>query len=237
MSEQTQSESIVKLESVERVFFQGTETIYAVRCVDLEIHRGEFTVISGPSGSGKTTLLNMIGALDDPTQGKIWVEGKNLQTMSRTEKSLFRRDRIGFVFQAYNLIPVLTAYENAEFILTLQGIPSEEKKERVANLMKEVEMSGLENRRPDEMSGGQQQRIAIIRAMVTNPAIVLADEPTANVDSKTAGRILDLMEKLNRERDATFLFSTHDQRVIERANRVIQMQDGRIVSDSHEKHQ
>jgi len=223
--------TIVKLVNVRREFHQGQETIKAVDGVDLTIGKGEFTAISGPSGSGKTTLLNMIGALDDPDGGEIWVEGNNLGKMSRTKKSKFRRDRIGFVFQAYNLIPLLTAYENAEFILALQDVSPAERRERVIGLMADVGLTGLENRRPDEMSGGQQQRIAIIRAMVTNPAIVLADEPTANVDSKTAGRILDLMEKLNAERHATFLFSTHDHRVIERAKRVIKMQDGRIVSD------
>ncbi|MBN1551020.1 ABC transporter ATP-binding protein [bacterium] len=227
----THSDPIVRLENVTRHFHQGETIVRAVDGVDLEVYPGEFTVISGPSGSGKTTILNLIGALDDPTEGKIWVEGKNLSSMSRSERSVFRRDRIGFVFQAYNLIPVLTALENAEFILTLQGVPSSERKERVLSLMKEVELEGLENRRPDEMSGGQQQRIAIIRAIISNPAIVLADEPTANVDTATAGKILDLMAKLNREKNATFLFSTHDHNVIERASRVIRMQDGKIIKN------
>ena len=226
---------IVKLIKVVRHFHQGSEIVRAVDGVDLEIAKGEFTVISGPSGSGKTTILNMIGALDNPTSGTIWVEGNNLQQMDRTDRSHFRRDRIGFVFQAYNLIPVLTAFENAEFILALQGVPANQRRSRVLDLMKQVGMDGLENRRPDEMSGGQQQRVAIVRAIVTNPAIVLADEPTANVDSKTADRILDLMQLLNQKKGATFLFSTHDPKVIERASRVISMRDGRICGNDVRK--
>jgi len=222
---------IVRLNNVSRFFHQGGETIRAVDGVSLSIFPGEFTVISGPSGSGKTTILNMIGALDEPSEGEITVDSKKLSSMSNSEKSRFRRDRIGFVFQAYNLIPVLTAYENAEFILTLQGVPKEERRKKVLNLMNHVGLKGLEDRKPDEMSGGQQQRIAIVRAMVTKPAIILADEPTANVDSQTAGRILDLMEVLNREKGVTFLFSTHDNKVIDRAKRIIRMRDGKISED------
>jgi putative ABC transport system ATP-binding protein len=228
MTAEQKTESIVSLRGVTKHFHQGEEVVKAVDGVDLDVFKSEFTVISGPSGSGKTTILNLIGALDQPTGGDIWVEGKNILKMSRTERSKFRRDRIGFVFQAYNLIPVLTAFENAEFILALQGRPAKERKNRVYELMKDVGLEGLEDRRPDEMSGGQQQRVAIVRAIATQPAVVLADEPTANVDSKTAGTILDLMEKLNREKGATFLFSTHDHKVIERASRVIQMRDGKI---------
>jgi len=225
------TESIVSLQNVSRFFHQGQETIRAVNDVSLEIHRGDFAVVCGPSGSGKTTMLNMIGALDDPTEGTVSIDGRDLSDMSHSEKSSFRRDRLGFVFQAYNLIPVLTAYENAEFILTLQGMPKAERREKVMELLHRVGLKGLENRRPDEMSGGQQQRIAIVRAIVTEPAIVLADEPTANVDSQTAAQILDLMETLNREQGATFLFSSHDRKVIDRAKRVIRMRDGRIEDD------
>ncbi|HPQ39277.1 MAG TPA: ABC transporter ATP-binding protein [bacterium] len=225
------TESIVSLQNVSRFFHQGQETIRAVNDVSLEIHRGDFAVVCGPSGSGKTTMLNMIGALDDPTEGTVSIDGRDLSDMSHSEKSSFRRDRLGFVFQAYNLIPVLTAYENAEFILTLQGMPKAERREKVMELLDRVGLKGLENRRPDEMSGGQQQRIAIVRAIVTEPAIVLADEPTANVDSQTAAQILDLMETLNREQGATFLFSSHDRKVIDRAKRVIRMRDGRIEDD------
>ncbi len=222
---------IVSLNLVSRIYSQGAETVHAVDNVSLSIYPGEFTAICGPSGSGKTTILNMIGALDNPTNGTIIVDGRNLGEMSSSEKSLFRRDRIGFVFQAYNLIPVLTAYENAEFVLSLQGVPLAERQSRIAILMEQVGLKGLENRRPDAMSGGQQQRVAIIRAMATNPAIVLADEPTANVDSQTAGSILDLMADLNKQHGTTFLFSTHDQNVISRAHRVIRMLDGRIAEN------
>jgi len=222
---------IVRLEHVSRLFHQGRETIRAVDDVSLDIHPGDFAVACGPSGSGKTTMLNMIGALDDPTEGAVHIAGWKLADMSHSEKSAFRRDRLGFVFQAYNLIPVLTAYENAEFILTLQGVSKAKRREKVMALLDRVGLKGLEDRRPDEMSGGQQQRIAIVRAIVTEPAIVLADEPTANVDSQTATRIMDLMETLNREQGATFLFSTHDKRVIDRARRVIRMRDGRIEDD------
>lgn len=225
------TEAIVSLRNVSRTFHQGQETIHAVDNVSLDIHSGDFAVVCGPSGSGKTTMLNMIGALDDPTEGTVHIGHRNLSDMSHSEKSKFRRDRLGFVFQAYNLIPVLTAYENAEFILTLQGIPRPKRKEKVLALLDRVGLKGLENRFPDEMSGGQQQRIAIVRAIVTEPAIVLADEPTANLDSQTAARILDLMETLNREQGATFLFSTHDKKVIDRAQRIIRMRDGRIEDD------
>lgn len=224
-------EPVVSLNNISRIYSQGAETVHAVDNVTMSIFPGEFTAVCGPSGSGKTTILNMIGALDNPTSGTIIVEGRSLSGMSSTEKSLFRRDRIGFVFQAYNLIPVLTAYENAEFVLVLQGVSPAERRCRVMELMKQVGLQGLEHRRPDAMSGGQQQRIAIVRAMATRPAIVLADEPTANVDSQTAASILDLMAELNRDHGTTFLFSTHDKNVIDRAHRVIRMRDGRIAEN------
>ena len=225
------SQPIVQLKDVTRYYKQGEETVRAVDGVSLEIMPGEFTVLSGPSGSGKTTILNLIGALDIPTSGDVAIDGRPLKGVSRSELAIFRRDRIGFVFQAYNLIPVLTAFENAEFILTLQRVPFKERRQRVITLMKEFGMNGLEDRRPDEMSGGQQQRVAVIRAIVTNPAIVLADEPTANVDSKTGKIILDLMEKLNRTKEATFLFSSHDPQVISRAHRIIEIKDGKVFSN------
>ncbi len=173
----------------------------------------------------------MIGALDQPTSGTVKIEGQDLSQLNRSKVSALRRDRIGFVFQSYNLIPVLTAYENAEFVLALQGVSTSERRERVMKVLKEVGLEGLEDRRPDEMSGGQQQRVAIARAIVTRPAIVLADEPTANVDSATAEALLDLMQELNQNDGVTFLFSTHDQRVIERAKRVIHLRDGKLESD------
>jgi len=223
--------SIVSMKGVQKRYRQGKVEVFALRGVDLEVQAGEFAAITGPSGSGKTTTLNMIGALDSPSAGKVLLEGQELAALSRADRSHLRRDRIGFVFQAYNLIPVLTAYENAEMVLALQNVPERERKERVMALLAEVGLEGLEERRPDELSGGQQQRVAIARAIASNPAVTLADEPTANVDSETADKLLSIMEKLNEERGATFIFSTHDPRVMERARRIIRMVDGRVESD------
>ncbi len=224
-------EAIVKLDGVSKIYQQGQVSVTAVNNVSLEIAKGAFSVLCGPSGSGKTTTLNMIGALDEPTIGYVVVENNKLDEMSRSELSELRRDRIGFVFQAYNLVATLTAFENAEFVLALQGMPKHERRERVMSILYDVGLEGLEDRRPDELSGGQQQRVAIARAIAPHPAIVLADEPTANVDSATADSLLDLMEKLNRDKEVTFLFSTHDQRVIDRARRIITMRDGMVASD------
>ncbi|MBF0171764.1 MAG: ABC transporter ATP-binding protein, partial [Nitrospinae bacterium] len=199
------SEPIVRLEGVTRTYEQGAQRVAAVADLSLLVQPGEFTVLSGPSGSGKTTTLNLIGALDRPTAGKVWVDGRDLSTLSRSQQSVLRRDRIGFVFQAYNLIATLTAFENAEFVLALQGVGTKERRAKVGALLAEVGLAGLEERRPDELSGGQQQRVAIARAIAHDPAIVLADEPTANVDSATAESLLALMERLNHERGITFL--------------------------------
>ncbi|MBE2250515.1 MAG: ABC transporter ATP-binding protein [Myxococcus sp.] len=225
------AQPIVSLRDVTRTYAQGKTEVLALRGVSLEIFPGELTVLSGPSGSGKTTALNLIGALDRPTSGSVRVDGHELATLSRGELSELRRDRIGFVFQAYNLVPILTAYENAEVVMALQGIDAKARRARVMGLLAQVGLEGLEDRRPDEMSGGQQQRVAIARALAAKPAIVLADEPTANVDSETAEALLNLMEQLNRELKVTFLFSTHDPRVMARARRLIRMVDGRIVED------
>ncbi|MFO8070609.1 MAG: ABC transporter ATP-binding protein [Polyangia bacterium] len=222
---------IVKLEDVSKIYRQGAVEVPALRGLDLEVRRGEFTAISGPSGSGKTTALNLIGALDRPSSGRVTLEDRDLASLSRSALSELRRDRIGFVFQAYNLIPVLTAYENAEIVLALQGVGAAERRERVLATLADVGLAGLERRRPDQLSGGQQQRVAIARAIAPSPAVVLADEPTANVDSETADRLLEIMERLNRERGATFLFSTHDPRVMERAHRVVHLVDGRVERD------
>lgn len=224
-------EPIVKLDGVSKIYQQGQVSVTAVNNISFEIAKGAFSVLCGPSGSGKTTTLNMIGALDEPTSGYVVVENNKLAEMNRSELSELRRDRIGFVFQAYNLVATLTAFENAEFVLALQGMPKSERYERVMSILSDVGLKGLENRRPDELSGGQQQRVAIARAIAPHPAIVLADEPTANVDSATADSLLDLMEKLNRDKEVTFLFSTHDQRVIDRARRIITMRDGMVASD------
>lgn len=226
-----EKQPIVRLDGTTRIYRQGPAEIRAVDDLSLEIRPGEFVALCGPSGSGKTTVLNLIGGLDVPTRGRVFLEGRDLARLSRTELARLRRDRIGFVFQAYNLVPVLTAYENAEFVLALQGVAGTERRKRVMTLLKEVGLDGLENRRIDQLSGGQQQRVAIARAIVPRPAIVLADEPTANVDSVTAESLLVLMERLNHGEGVTFLFSTHDQRVMDRAHRIIRLRDGRLISD------
>ena len=226
-----QDHSIVRLEDAIKVYQQGKVEVRAVDRLSLDIDKGEFATLCGPSGSGKTTVLNLVGGLDVPTSGRVLLENQDLATLARSKLSVIRRDRIGFVFQAYNLIPVMTAYENAEFVLKLQGVSDRECMDRVMTILKEVGLEGLEHRRPDEMSGGQQQRVAIARAIVTRPAIVLADEPTANVDSATADALLDIMQQLNKDYGVTFLFSTHDQRVMDRAHRLIRLRDGKIDTD------
>ncbi len=223
---------IVELHEVTRTYRQGDVDVHALRGLDLAVAAGEFATLCGPSGSGKTTALNLIGALDRPTTGRVVLEGRDLGELGRRDLARLRRDRIGFVFQAYNLLPVLTAYENAETVLALQGAEVARRRERVMELLAAVGLEGLEDRRPDQLSGGQQQRVAIARAIAADPAVVLADEPTANVDSETAEMLLALMEKLNRERGVTFLFSTHDPRVIEHARRVVRLVDGRVESDT-----
>lgn len=222
---------IVCLQGVRKTYRQGKIDVHAVNNVSFDIQHGDFAALCGPSGSGKTSLLNMIGGLDSASSGTVMVDGIDLSTLNSTALSEMRKNRIGFVFQAYNLIPVMTAFENAEFVLNLQGVSSDECQRRVMETLKAVGLEGLEHRRPDEMSGGQQQRVAIARAIVTQPAIVLADEPTANVDSHTAESLLDLMERLNKDQGITFLFSTHDQHVMDRARRIINVCDGEIESD------
>lgn len=222
---------VVEVREATKDYRQGEITVRALRGVDLTVQAGEFLALCGPSGSGKTTLLNLIGALDAPTSGEILIDGQGLTQMDRKGRSHLRRDRIGFVFQGYNLMPVLTAFENAESVLALQGVDERERRRIVMQLLEEVGLKGLEDRRPDQLSGGQQQRVAIARAIASTPAVVLADEPTANVDSETAERLLDIMETLNRERGITFIFSTHDPRVMRRARRIVRIVDGQIESD------
>ena len=209
---------------------RGVETP-ALRGVDLTIGEGEFTALSGPSGSGKTTLLNLFGALDVPTAGEVHLDGERLAGLRPSQLSELRLRKLGFVFQAYNLIPVLTAGENIEFVMELQGVPAGERRERAEELLRDVELEGMADKRPLEMSGGQQQRVAVARAIASRPRVVLADEPTANLDSETAGRLLDLMARLNAERGVTFLFSTHDPLVMGRARRNVKLHDGRVVDD------
>ena len=223
--------NIVSLQKVTKDYGEGDALTHALRGVDLMVEAGEFTAMAGPSGSGKSTLLNIIGGLDRPTAGRVEVDGREINTLSKTDLSLLRRDRIGFIFQSYNLIPVLTALENAEYVLMLQGIPTAERRERVREVLKEVGLEGLENRYPRQLSGGQQQRVAIARAIVSEPALVLADEPTANVDSDTGKSLLGLMRRLNETKGVTFFFSTHEEAVMKRARRLLQIRDGVIFND------
>lgn len=222
---------IIEVEEVTKVYgIDGVET-HALRGVDLTIEEGEFSAIAGPSGSGKTTLLNMIGALDVPTSGKVRVAGQDVTAMKPGKLSNLRLHNIGFVFQAYNLIPVLTALENVEFVMLLQNVSKETRRKMATEMLEEVGLGELVNKRPNQMSGGQQQRVAVARAMVSQPKIILADEPTANLDSETGASLLDLMRKLNKEKGTTFLFSTHDSMVMEYSRRLAKLADGRIVSD------
>lgn len=227
--------TIVNLQKVTKDYGEGQALAHALRGVNLVIETGEFTAMAGPSGSGKSTLLNIIGGLDRPTSGLVEVDGREISGLSNTELGLLRRDRLGFIFQSYNLIPVLTALENAEYVLMLQGIPTAERRERVREVLAEVGLEGLENRYPRQLSGGQQQRVAIARAIVSEPALVLADEPTANVDSKTGKALLDLMHRLNEEKGVTFFFSTHEEAVMKRARRLLQLEDGVILNDEATK--
>lgn len=226
------SNTVIDAHNVNKVYNPDTIPVYAVNNVHLHIEEGEFTALVGPSGSGKTTLLNLIGGLDKPDQGNIVINGVDITQLSPGELIEFRLKNIGFVFQSFNLIPVLTAKENAEFIMLLQGAKKAKRNERIGQLFKEIEMEDKLNSRPAQLSGGQQQRVAVARALASKPKFVLADEPTANLDSKSASNLLDIMARLNEEEKITFLFSTHDQRVIERAKRVITLVDGKITSDT-----
>ena len=220
-----------RTDGVWKVFEQEAESVQAVRDVSLTIERGEFTALAGPSGSGKTTLLNLIGGLTRPTQGRVWVAGREVSRMSSQELARLRLEEVGFVFQAYNLLPVLTALENAEFPMLLQGVHAEERQARVRELFARTGMEGLEDRRPGKLTGGQQQRVAVVRAVASRPALVLADEPTANLDSVTSEALLDVMGELNRDLGVTFVFATHDSRVMERSRRLVRMVDGTVRDD------
>lgn len=225
--------AIVSIEKATRHYQDGDQVVEALRGLDLSIEPGEFTAIMGPSGSGKTTLLNLIGGMDTPTSGRVTVSGKEVSSMSKTERSDLRRDHVGFIFQSYNLIPVLTAQENTEFVLLLQGKSEAERNQRAREILKAVGLEGMEGRRPAELSGGQQQRVAVARAIATKPTIVLADEPTANLDSETKAELIGLMRRMNEEEGVTFLFSTHDHEIIDVARRVVTMRDGQVSSDEH----
>lgn len=223
---------IVTCRGLSKTFGMGELAVQALRDVDLDIMPGDIATIAGPSGSGKTTLLNMIGALDEPTSGEVSVDGQPLSGLSRSQLSDLRLSKIGFVFQSYNLIPVLSARENIEFVLQLQGVSASERHDRAMEAIKEVGLEGMEDRRPGKMSGGQQQRVAVARALVSRPTIVLADEPTANLDTRNALGLIDLMRNLNGEHGTTFLIGTHDVRVMEHSMRHIEMVDGRIDNDA-----
>ncbi|MEC7867084.1 MAG: ABC transporter ATP-binding protein [Candidatus Poribacteria bacterium] len=226
------SHQVIVTEDLTKTYSANDVPVYALRGINLTITAGEFTAIVGPSGSGKTTFLNIISGLDQPTEGKVWLSEELLSNMSGRQLSDFRRDNIGFIFQAYNLIPVLTVGENIEYIMLLQGIPKLERHQRVVDILEVVGLAGYIDRKPPQLSGGQQQRVAIARAMVSQPTIILADEPTANLDSKTGSELLDMMYQLNKQTGMTFVFSTHDQTVMDRAQRLITLKDGLIDNDN-----
>ena len=222
---------IVECIDVKKSYRQGEIEVQALRDVSLAIEKGEFTAVAGPSGSGKTTLLNLVGGLDAADAGCIVVDGNAFDQMSQSRLANLRLHKIGFVFQAYNLIPVLSAAENVEFVMLLQGVNSRERQQRAKEILDDVGLADKYNRRPAELSGGQQQRVAVARAIVSNPSIVLADEPTANLDSETGNGLLDMMKKMNAEKKVTFIFSTHDKMVMDCARRLVLLRDGRLVDD------
>jgi putative ABC transport system ATP-binding protein len=223
--------SVIKLENVYKTYDEAKIPVPALNGISLAIEAGEFTAVVGPSGSGKTTLLNIIGGLDRPSSGHVEVGGMDIDQLGDNQLIEFRKNHIGFVFQSYNLIPVLTALENVEFVMLLQNRPAEKRRQRAVELLRAVGLEDKMDKRPGELSGGQQQRVAVARALAPKPAFILADEPTANLDSSSAANLLDIMARLNAEEGVTFVFSTHDQRVIERARRVLTLVDGRVASD------
>lgn len=219
---------ILKAEKVEKVYADNGVSVHALKGIDLTVNEGEYLVIAGPSGSGKTTLLNALGTLDIPTEGKIFFKGEDVSKKKRDELAQIRLAKMGFIFQAYNLIPVLTAIENVEFPMMLRGLSEKERRQKAMAVMDELGIAELAGKRPNQMSGGQQQRVAVARAISNDPLVVLADEPTANLDSKSGDVLLDLMQKMNKEKNITFIFSSHDPQVIERAKRLINLKDGKI---------
>ncbi len=223
--------SIISIRNLTKIYDGSSVEVTAVNGVNLDFEKGEFAAIVGPSGSGKTTLLNMLGGLDRPTSGEVIIDGQNIWDLSSSKLTEFRLNKIGFVFQSYNLIPVLTAGENTEFIMHLQGKSREERNKRTKELLDEVGIGDRIKSRPNKLSGGQQQRVAVARALASKPTFILADEPTANLDSKSTENLLDIMEKLNKEENVTFIFSTHDARVVNKARRVITLVDGQVDTD------
>ena len=232
---ETTVERVIEAKAVEKNYYRGEIVIPAVQGIDMTVEKGEFTAIVGPSGSGKTTFLNLISGLDTPTGGEVWLQGTLISQMTGRELSDYRRDHLGFIFQAYNLIPVLNVEENVEYVMMLQGVPKEERHERVSKILARMGLADFHDRMPPNLSGGQQQRVAIARAMVSRPALILADEPTANLDSETSESLLDMMRELNEETGMTFLFSTHDQRVVDKARRVVVREDGKTAREEEVK--
>ncbi|WP_336127828.1 ABC transporter ATP-binding protein [Mesoflavibacter sp. CH_XMU1422-2] len=224
--------NVIEIKNLRKIYNEKTVPVNAVNDVSLSFKAKEFTAIVGASGSGKTTLLNLIGGIDTPTSGNVFINGKNVSELSENKMTQFRRDNIGFVFQQYNLLPVLTVKENVEFIMELQKKPKEEREKRVTVLLTEIGLADKINERPAKLSGGQQQRVAVARALAHKPTFVIADEPTANLDSKSTADLLNIMEELNQKEGTTFIFSTHDQRVVDRAKRVIVFEDGKVISDT-----
>jgi putative ABC transport system ATP-binding protein len=222
---------VIEIENLEKIYNESEIKVHAIRGIDLFFEQGEFAAIVGPSGSGKTTLLNLLGGLDNPTTGKITIGGVDISSLKSSALINFRLSNIGFVFQAYNLIPVLTAKENVEFVMHLQGKPKTERDARTKELLESVGLGDRLNSRPSKLSGGQQQRVAVARALASKPKFVLADEPTANLDTEATENLLDIMERLNREENITFIFATHDARVMKKARRVITIEDGKVLSD------
>ncbi len=222
---------VIKAKNLVKTYNENEIEVHAVQHIDLSIEEGEFTAIVGPSGCGKTTLLNILGGIDEPTSGEVFVDGKEITKLNDNELIDFRLNNIGYVFQAYNLIPVLTAYENTEFIMLLQDWPKEKREKRAIELLEKVGLKDKLDSRPGKLSGGQQQRVAVARALASKPKFVLADEPTANLDSTATTQLLDIMYRLNQEENITFVFATHDQRVMDRAKRIIRLDDGKIIDD------
>ena len=224
--------NVIEVKDLKKIYNSSEVKVNALNGIDLNIEQGEFTAIVGPSGSGKTTFLNMLGGLDMPTSGEISIGGTDIRQLSSSELIDFRLKNIGFVFQAYNLIPVLTALENVEFIMQMQGVSKKEREQRAIELLNQVGLGERVNSRPSKLSGGQQQRVAVARALASKPKFILADEPTANLDSKSTANLLDIMEELNKKENITFVFSTHDQRVVNKARRVVTLEDGKILNDN-----
>ena len=225
---------VLEVKDVDKIYSENGVPVHALKKINLEINEGDYMVIAGPSGSGKTTLLNLLGTLDVPTEGSIFLEGKDMKEKSRSELSEIRLKKMGFVFQAYNLIPVLTALENVEFPMMLRGIPAKERHDKALSVMEDLGIGELADKRPNQMSGGQQQRVAVARAIANDPVIVLADEPTANLDSKSGENLLSIMREMNEKKNITFVFSSHDKQVIEQSKRLIMLKDGKISENKEQ---